>query len=68
MRVAFIVAYKDPLYAGVVRPFVDWAKELKKPNIESTLILLRSKSIEEYLEVENTNYKEHIYQGKVKRY
>ena len=52
----------------MVKPFVDWAKELKKHNIKSILILPRSRGIEEYFEVENTNYKEHIYQGKVKRY
>ncbi|RLF01433.1 MAG: hypothetical protein DRJ59_06050 [Thermoprotei archaeon] len=67
MRVTFTVACEDFLYAGVVRPFVSWTKELRKPNIENTLILLRNKSIEEYFEAENINYKEHIYQDKVKK-
>ena len=56
MRVAFIIAYEKSPYAGVVRPFINWAKELKRHSIESTLILIKSQGVREYLEAEDLDY------------
>ncbi len=39
MKIAFIMVYKNSPYIGVVRPFINWAKELSK-NIEHVEIIL----------------------------
>jgi len=56
MRVTFIIAYEDSPYAGVVRPFINWAKELKRHGVKSTIILFRSKGLDDYLEAKGVDY------------
>jgi len=56
MRLTFIIAYENSPYAGVVRSFINWAKELKGHSVESTVILFRSKSFDHYFEAKSVDY------------
>jgi len=42
LRLGFIIAYEESPYAGVVRPFINWAKELRRRGLEVDLILYRT--------------------------
>jgi len=41
LRLGFIIAYEESPYAGVVRPFINWAKELRRWNIKADLLLYK---------------------------
>ena len=42
LTLGFIIAYEKSPYAGVVRPFINWAKELKGHGLEVSVILYRT--------------------------
>lgn len=41
LSIAFVIAYESSPYAGVVRPFINWAKELRKIGIRVEIILFK---------------------------
>ena len=41
-RIGFIIAYEESPYAGVVRPFINWAKELGRRGLEADMVLYRT--------------------------
>jgi len=42
LRLGFIIAYEESPYEGVVRPFINWAKELKRRGLDVSVILYRT--------------------------
>lgn len=42
LSVAFVLAYESSPYAGVVRPFINWAKELKRMGFEVEILLYKT--------------------------
>jgi len=42
LRLGFIIAYEESPYEGVVRPFINWAKELKRHGLDVSVILYRT--------------------------
>jgi len=41
-KIGFVIAFEEFHYAGVVRPFINWAKEFRKRGIYSDIILYKA--------------------------
>jgi len=41
MKIAILLAYEKSPYAGVVRPFINWAKEFSRRNLDAEFLLVK---------------------------